>query len=279
MAAFSTYRARFTGLAVWASLIVAGCASPQAPEEASEAISGSPRVASPVDPGLDGTSRNLLQHFRARELAGGRMQIPAGDRLQAESTAWRLPFQSKRMVAALLSTAARDRIEDLPFVLADNATFGGPDSRRPHERPIFDPRYTERFFAGFRGAAQRFDEHAHYSNPTSFLMGLQERIRTGAEPMWAFYQSGPDRLLFRFRVYGDQATIDYVGFFAEAPSEPVDYSALGPAPSMTPGVRREDGRIMHNFNPKKDAVKRTLDGTPPAGRTAQRRPSAARQPQ
>lgn len=204
-----------------------------------------------VEPGEEGQSRNLLQHYRARDLAAQKLSIPAGDRLASEATAWQLPFQSKRMIAAFLTSLSRGAVDELQFVLAPDATFGRPDPRRPHARPIFEGDNLTEFFDGISGAAQRFDETATYVNPTAFLMGVQERIRTGAEPMWAFYESGDDKIMFRFRVYRERAYIDYVGFFPDAPSGPVDYSALGPPPPMMPGVRTEDGQVIHDFDPEK----------------------------
>ena len=33
--------------------------------------------------------------------------------------------------------------------------------------------------------------------------------------------------------------------------EPADFSALGPAPPMMPGVRTEEDKIVHDFDPAK----------------------------
>ncbi len=239
-----------------------GCDTP-APDTAEAAVeTPTSRDRPPVEPGEDGTSRNLLQHYRARELAGGKLKIRSGKTLGYEAQAWQLPFQSKRMIASLLTAVARGSVDDVQHVLAPNATYGRPDSRRPHERPIFEGDNLEDFFDGFAGALARFEETANYTNPTSFLMGLQEHLRTGAEPMWAYYSSGPDRILFRFRVYGSRAYIDYVGFNEELPLQPMDYSALGPEVAMMPGIRMEDGRVVNDFDPRKQgANKRRL----PAG--------------
>ena len=247
MAAFSTH----LGLALGCVLFASGCAPEQAPGTEAQPAPRPTPTRSPVDPGADGQSRNLLQHYRARDLAAEKLAIPAGDSLAAESTAWQLPFQSKRMIAAFLTSLSRGAVDEMQSTLAPTATFGRPDPRRPHERPIFEDDNLLEFFDGVTAAASRFDEGAKYVNPTSFLMGVQERIRSGAEPMWAYYESGPDRLMFRFRMYGEQAYIDYVGFFPEAPQEPVDFSALGPAPPMMPGVHTEDGKIVHDFDPAK----------------------------
>jgi hypothetical protein len=252
MAAFSTRLclALFGAIAVW------GCDTPQAPGTEDRPAPAPIATRDPVDPGVDGQSRTLLQHYRARDLAAQKLSIPAGDRLGAEATAWQLPFQSKRIIAAFLTTLARGAPEDLQHTLAPGAMFGRPDPRRPHERPVFEDDNLLEFFDGVTAAAQRFDEAATYTNPTSFLMGVQERIRTGAEPMWAYYESGNDRLMFRFRMYGNRAFIDYVGFHPTAPTQPVDYSALGPAPPMMPGVRTDDNKIVRDFDPAKMGARR-----------------------
>ncbi len=251
MAAFSTRLC----LALGTALLVAACGAPgaEAPTPAAEPAA-EPSVKptrAPVDPGEDGQSRTLLQHYRARDLAAQKLSIPSGDRLGAEGTAWQLPFQSKRMIAAFLTSLARGRSDEMQHTLAPNAMFGRPDPRRPHERPVFEGDNLQEFFDGVSAAAARFDESAKYVNPTSFLMGVQERIRCGAEPMWAYYETGNDRLLFRFRMYGPRAYIDYVGFHPVAPEGPVDYSALGPAPPMMPGVMSDEGEIIRNFDPAK----------------------------
>ena len=259
MAAFSSR----LSLALGSVLLAAGCAPEQATGTEAQPAPEVQPTRFPVDPGEEGQSRNLLQHYRARDLAAQKLSIPAGDRLAAESTAWQLPFQSKRMIAAFLTSLSRGAVDELRSTLAPNATFGRPDPRRPHERPVFEDDNLLEFFDGITAAATRFDEGAKYVNPTQFLMGVQERIRSGAEPMWAYYESGPDRILFRFRMYGEQAYIDYVGFFPEAPQEPVDFSALGPAPPMMPGVHTEEGKIIHDFDPAKMGASR--GGMPPGG--------------
>ncbi len=261
MAAFSTRLCLALGLV----LLAPGCETPQATGTEARTARTSLPDRPPVDPGEDGQSRNLLQHYRARDLAAADLSLPAGDRLAAESTAWQLPFQSKRMIAAFLTSLSRGAVDEMQHTLAPRATFGRPDPRRPHERPIFEGDNLLEFFDGVSAAAVRFDETAKYTNPTSFLMGVQERIRSGAEPMWAYYQSGPDKLMFRFRVYGNRAYIDYVGYFPEVPTEPVDYSALGPAPPMMPPVRTAEDKIIHDFDPAKmgGRRRRPVPGAPP----------------
>ncbi len=233
------------------ALLASGCDAPQASGTETAPQEAAAPSRTPVDPGEDGQSRTLLQHYRARDLAGGKLSIPSGEGLEAEATAWQLPFQSKRIVAAFLTSLSRGAIDELQYTLAPGATFGRPDPRRPHERPVFEGDNLITFFDGVHAAANRMDEMTKYTNPTSFVMGLQERIRSGAEPVWAFYEAGPDKLMFRFRMYGDRAYIDYVGYFAEAPTEPVDYSALGPAPPMMPGIWTDENKILRDFDPAK----------------------------
>ena len=242
------------------ALLASGCDAPQAPGTETVPQKATLPSRAPVDPGEDGQSRTLLQHYRARDLAGGQLSIRAGDQLGAEATAWQLPFQSKRIIASFLTSLSRGAIDELQYTLAPGATFGHPDARRPHERPIFEGDNLTTFFDGAHAAANRLDETTKYVNPTSFLMGVQERIRTGAEPMWAYYEAGPDKLMFRFRMYGERAYIDYVGYFAEVPTEPVDYSALGPPPPMMPGVRTDENTIVRDFDPAKMNSRRQLAG-------------------
>ncbi len=260
MAAFSTR----SSVALGCALLASACGVPGAPAQEDPADAPAHAIDEPAeeparppaDPGEEGQSRTLLQHYRARDLAADQLAIPSGDRLGAEATAWQLPFQSKRIIAAFLTSLARGRPGELRHMLAPNATFGRPDPRRPHERPIFEDDNLIEFFDGVSAAAARFDASAKYVNPTSFLMGVQERIRSGAEPMWAYYEAGNDRLMFRFRLYGNRAYIDYVGFNPELPPGPVDYDALGPPPPMMPGVMSDEGEIIRNFDPAKMGARR-----------------------
>jgi hypothetical protein len=231
--------------------MLGACLETDLPSDSSDAPPARPetRVAHPIDPGHEGQSRDLLQHYVARD-ATPESRIPDGVLLEREAVEWELPFKSKRVVAALLTTVARDRLQDLPIVLHRDATWGLPDSRRPREREVFADDEGEAFLAAFRKAAQRFPEHASYVNPTNFVMGLQENIRSGAEPMWAYYEQGADRILFRFRTISGRAWIDYVGFFTEAPAVAPDFASLGPAPPMSPPMRKEDGSVMHNLRPR-----------------------------
>ena len=287
MAAFSTRLC--TALACL--LVASGCEAQQATGTDTPRVRAETPSRPPVDPGDEGQSRNLLQHYRARDLAAQAsgmppgmlsfpgdspsarkqaLSIPYGPRLALESEAWMLPFHSKWMIAVFLTSLSRGAVDEMRHVLAPNATFGRPDPRRPHERPIFEDDNLLEFFDGVSAAAARFDEKAKYTNPTPLPMGFQERIRAGAEPMWAFYTAGPDLLMFRLRAYGNRAYIDYVGFFPDAPSEPVDYSALGPAPPFAPAAVNRGNQIVRDFGPN--------GAQAPARRPAPPRPTAARAP-
>jgi hypothetical protein len=245
--------------------MLAACSEADLPADTTEAPPSRPeiRVAHPVDPGDEGQSRNLLQQYIGRDLGPPSTRIPHGVALESEALGWELPFKSKRIVAALLTTVARDRLEDLPSTLHPDATWGLPDPRRPHERPIFADDRGAAFLSALRTAAERFPEHAAYNNPTNFVMGLQEHIRSGAEPMWAYYEQGPDRILFRFRALAGRAWIDYVGFNAEPPTDVPAYDSLGPAPAMSPPLRKEDGSVIHSLRPREMAVQ--PGGQPPRG--------------
>jgi hypothetical protein len=205
------------------------------------------RVPQPIDPGGPGQSLSVLQHYLSRDLdpqIASQHRLPSGRDLEAEAGTWTLPFKSKRMVAILMATVARDRLEDLPLVLAPDARWGKPDPRMFNARPIFGDDAGERFLAALRESASRFPHPASYVNATTFELGIQERLRTGAEPMWSYFENDLDRILFRFRVIGGRAWIDYVGLFEEFPTEPVRVADQGPAPPMSPPVRLPDGSVM-----------------------------------
>ena len=238
MPAFSRrFASTCASLACFLTATLVACGQADLPEAAVDTPPPRPevRIAHAIDPGTEGQSRDLLQHYIARDFGTPESRIPDGPALEREAVTWELPFKSKRIVAALLTTVARDRLQDLPIILHPDATWGLPDPRRLRERSIFAKDDGEAFMAAFR-------------NPTNFVMGLQEHIRSGSEPMWAFYEQGFDRILFRFRAIGGRAWIDYVGFTLEAPASEPDYDAvLGPAPPMSPALRKDDGSVMHNM--------------------------------
>lgn len=188
------------------------------------------RVPEPVEVPAEGADKNLLQRYVERE--------PLDPN---EPQTWELPFKSKRVVVALLITAAHDRLDDLPLILSPDAMWGLPDTRMLGARPVFNGDDGEAFFDAFRKAAQRFDGDADWVNKP-LLPGMQEAVRAGAEPMWGYYSIGPERIYIRQVQRGGRTWIDYVGFFEELPSEPIQLrpELAMPAP-MVPPVRRPDG--------------------------------------
>jgi hypothetical protein len=205
------------------------------------------RVPDPVHPAEPGQSKDILQHYVSRDESqdtSAQFKIPTGKDLEAEARSWSLPFKSKRMVAALLTTVARDRLEDLKYIVAPDARWGKPDSRMMGARRVFAGDGGEAFFRALRQAATRFPHPPNYTNATAFELGVQERLRTGAEPMWAYYENGLDRILFRFRVIGGHAWIDYIGLFEDPPATAIHVSDKGPPPPMSPPVRLPNGSIV-----------------------------------
>lgn len=189
------------------------------------------RVPDPVPPAGENESRNLLQEYVGRE------------RIKPdEPPTWDLPFKSKRVVVALLITAAHDRLEELPLILAPDARWGLPDSRMFHARPIFDGDDGERFFQAFRKAASRLPHDAKWP-PLVLPPGMSEAVRSGAEPMWMVTASDDERIYFRMVFRDGRAWIDYVGFFEELPDGPIRLVGQGHPPPLTPPIRASDGRI------------------------------------
>ena len=69
----------------------------------------------------------------------------------------------------------------------------------------------------------------------------QPFVRSGAEPMWISVGTGVDAIIVRERVVGGVAQIDYVGFFAEPPAEPIHvYGRPAIPPLVAPPRRRSD---------------------------------------
>lgn len=206
------------------------------------------RVPEPV-PSVEGeTSRNLLQAYvdrdpdvvkvRSAPAEGDpsrKVQIPVT--WEDESHGWKLPFQSKRLTAALLIAAAHDRLDNLRFILTPDATWGWPDLRRPGARPVFAGDDGEAFFHAFRRAAQRLPDSAGWrSYPVP--PGIQMLHATGAEPMWTVYaEDQPSLIVMHLVLWRGEARIDYVGFFEELPAEVPDASAYGPPPPLVPPRR------------------------------------------
>lgn len=223
--------------------ITLGC-EPDLPAEPSS-LRQAVRVPAPV-PAVDGDqSRNLLQAYidRDPEVVKVRSVAAEGDpsrKVQVpvtwedESHTWRLPFQSKRLTAALVIAAAHDRLDSLRFILTPDATWGWPDLRRPGARPVFAGDDGEAFFQAFREAAQRLPDSAGWR---SFPVppGIQILHATGAEPMWTAYaEKSPSVIVMHLVLWRGEARIDYVGFFETPPEQYPDMSAYGPLPPLVP---------------------------------------------
>lgn len=185
------------------------------------------RVRHPIDPGADNESRSLLQFYAQRNPVE-----------EAESHAWQLPFQAKRVAVAMLIAAALDRPEDLRFVLTPDATWGLPDRRRVGSRRVFRGDGGEAFLKALRIASARFAEQATFTTKP-VLQGVQDIYRVGAEPMWTYWSQGDDYLVTRMIVIKGAARIDYVGLWEGTPDPKLDVSAYGAAPPFIPIVRPE----------------------------------------
>lgn len=238
-------------LATWAAgasllAITLGCDPNLPPEPPSRPPVA--RVPAPV-PRVEGdASRNLLQAYidRDPDVVKVRAVHAEGDPTHAvrvpvtwedEARTWKLPFQSKRVTAALLVAAAHDRLDSLRFILTPDATWGWPDLRRPGARPVFAGDDGEAFFQAFRKAAQRLPDSASWR---SFPVppGIQMLHATGAEPMWIVQaENEPTLIVMHLVLWRGAARIDYVGFFEDLPDGPPDASAYGPLPPLVP-VRR-----------------------------------------
>jgi hypothetical protein len=227
----------------WLLVIPLGCDPNLPPEPPSrQAVV---RVPEPV-PSVEGdTSRNLLQAYIDRDPDVVKLRSVPADGAptrtiqvpttwEDESHTWRLPFQSKRLTAALLIAAAHDRLDSLRFILTPDATWGWPDLRRPGARPVFAGDDGEEFFQAFRKAAMRLPDSAGWrSYPVP--PGIQMLHATGAEPMWTVYaENQPSLIVTHLVLWRGEARIDYVGFFEELPTETPDTSAYGPLPPVVP---------------------------------------------
>lgn len=183
-----------------------------------------PRPIAPADPGAE---PNLLQEYTVR--------APVDPQ---EAEAWELPFQSKRLVVALLIAAAHDRLEELSYVLTPDATWGLPDRRRRGARPIFGEDHGAAFLQALRSAAVRFSARKHpWSSPPT-ADGPNQQVRSGAEPFWTYYAADGDVMAFREVMYRGRARIDYVGLFESLPPPPMVGAPHDPPPPPSPPPRK-----------------------------------------
>ena len=228
-------RRRAWAAGAWFLAITLGC-DPNLPREPPSRQPVA-RVPEPV-PSIEGeTSRNLLQAYVDRDPDVVERRVTWED----ESHGWRLPFQSKRLTAALLIAGAHDRLDNLRFILTPDATWGWPDLRRPGARPVFAGDDGEAFFQAFRKAATRLPDSAGWrSYPVP--PGIQMLHATGAEPMWTVYaENQPSLIVMHLVLWRGEARIDYVGFFEELPEHSPDTSAYGPLPPIVPPRRPPPG--------------------------------------
>jgi hypothetical protein len=187
------------------------------------------RIPRPIAPADEGTSEDLLQAYAKRDPITRR-----------EADLWELPYQSKRLVVALLIIASQDRLEDLDLVLTPDAAWGLPETRRFGARPIFGSDRGEAFLSAFRRVAARFGAKAKWQTqplPT----GPEGAVRSGAEPLWSFYANGNDRIYFREVLYRGVPRIDYVGMFEDLPTDPVKVVGHGVPVPMGPPARHAPG--------------------------------------
>ena len=209
------------------------------------------RVPEPVPVADPGVSRNLLQAYVERDpdVADTKMLPDPNDpskvtkveiSWEEESRTWKLPYQAKRLVAALVIAVAHDRLDSLRFILTPDAQWGWPDPRRPGARPVFDGDGGEAFFSALRKVGARLPETIKWTS-LPVPPGIQVLHTTGAEPMWTFYSEGYDGLLLQLVVYGGNARIAYVGMYEELPSERPSITSYGPMPPLAPPRRPPPG--------------------------------------
>lgn len=247
----------------WLLAIPLGCDPNLPPEPPS--LPPVVRVPEPV-PTVEGdASRNLLQAYIDRNPDGDPpRQGQAPMTWEQESRSWRLPFQAKRLSAALLIAAAHDRLDSLRFILTPDATWGWPDPRRPGARPVFAGDDGEAFFEAFRKAAQRLPANASWrSYPVP--PGIQMLHTTGAEPVWTAWADGqPTLIVMHLVLWRGTARVDYVGFFEEIPTEVPDLGAYGPRPPFAPVRRPPPGAGESPAEGSAPAAPSTAEGSAPS---------------
>lgn len=191
----------------------------------------------------DGLHRSLLDEHATRTLP-----------TPAQMDSWQLPYQAKLIVVNLLGVAARDRIEDLPHYMTEDARWGLPDRREIDARPILTEDDGVAFLTAFRNAATRFagrirDDESSGPQSTQksatfacppMLPAVELLVRNGAEPMWCYFNSHDklDWLVFRMVVRDGRARVDYVGLFEERPTAHVVVERTDKPPPVVPPVRR-----------------------------------------
>ncbi len=219
----------FVALFLGHAVALCGC-EPNLPPEV-PVTEPAPRVPSPVTAVEGQVSRNLLQSYIDRDpvvadsVRACPEQIPQCDdqdkisipiTWEQEAQSWSLPYRAKRLVAALMITAAHDRIENLRFILTPDAQWGWPSTYRIEATPIFAGDGGEKFFAALRRVGERLPEKTKWvSQPAP--PGVSILLSTGAEPMWTYYLHDRTALLMHLVLYQGAARIDYVGMFEQLP--------------------------------------------------------------
>lgn len=231
-------------VASWIFLAAAGCEEPALAPDSSrpEPIR---HVPSPVAPAEEGASSDFLQQCVVREPI-----------LAEEAEHWEMPFQARRVAIGLMIIIAQDRVDDLDLVLTPDAMWGLPETRRFGARPIFDHDGPGEFVHALREAGHRFPPNPKWRT-LPLTMGTQETVRSGAEPLWSFYENGVDRIYFRIVLRDGRARIDYVGLFEGGPPDgPISTVgqgrplALGPLPRRAP---QADATVDPSAAPDVDA--------------------------
>lgn len=189
-------------------------------------------------------SNEKQTHRKRRGLPEGTHEGSGGSLLAAhaerdlepasEIEQFKLTGSAKRLAVAALTVAAKDRIEDLPPLLADGAGWGLPDAREVGRREILEDG-GEDFLAALRNAASRFKKDATFSCPP-IMPAMETFVSTGAEPMWCFYSSDDrlDLLVFKLVAVGGTARIGYVGLFRERPTGMLRVADVGAPPPTRP---------------------------------------------
>ncbi|MEX1369060.1 MAG: hypothetical protein AB1Z98_38390 [Nannocystaceae bacterium] len=198
------------------------------------------RVPAPVGEVEGDASRNLLQSYLERDPVLATPSLSKSRKVpltwEQESRIWKLPYQSKRIVAALIIAVAHDRLENLRFLLTPDARWGWPDLRRPASRPVFDGDRGEAFFGALRSAASRLPGGAKWSSVV-VPPGVEMLHMTGAEPMWVHYQHGRELIVIELVIYEGTVRIAYVGLFEQLPAEPPVVTGYGPPLRPVPMLR------------------------------------------
>ena len=220
--------------------LLGGCSTPHSPGfKASEATAQPAKRAPAATPralpegSAEGTPEHLLNEYADRDLAP-----------DAEIHTWDLPAKSKRVIVELLILAARDQPAQLHKIMTQQARWGAPDRREYDALPVLGDDDGGAFLDTLRAAASRFARKQNLTCPPIMPPAAQTYVRNGSEPMWCFYGSndGLDILAFKLMIEGGSAKIDYVGMYAERPTNMIPRPGPQPPP-MTPVVRRTPGAM------------------------------------